>query len=594
MKLKSPNDDLRSRIAEFGSRFKVDAEPLRNLWRTLKASPVLAREINDAIARGSLRGIGLSDDTQPEGCYSAADRFIHLPLDALNAPPSGAFDQARITYLLGRLVQHSQRVDLSIQSQRLFEERTDRIARSSRHEHDYTEAVADRVAFLRRSEARADMAGWNALASAIRKKAALEYRVAPGLHDMFNALPNEMSRYIDVGRRWTWPVHKLRADLYTDDKLFMHAREDNIEAMARNGFDRSLTSHHHGSPNRAGRQVADVIGVVGRVELARRASRDNEMPHDARIDMGRLGLNPRVVEQYGIELAGAGRHASLLYFDKSSVALTYDVLRNSCAVYAYDPVRPHSSPSSDPDHRLYQQALKAVYRLDAKHGRRPDSCSEKLAASLAASARQDGLKTIHRAVLSADGREVSAVQDHWLPWLRKTSRVDVEQALRESGKADRGRCEVEGASAPRLRYGPEASRSSSMDLMGMQWAGHPDHRLYRQALKAVYRLDAELGRRPDEHSERLAASLVASARKDGLKAIHRVVLSDDRGQAFGVQDGAFPCWRKTTHVWVEQAIHTLVSRSSRQCDDLRARAQPPRTHQPEHQPRLQKPHALAR
>ena len=436
-----PSDEVRLLIAEFGSSFGVDAEPLRNLWGVLRASPALAHEITDAVARGRLRRIALPDDTRPEGWYSVAERTVHLPLEALSTSPS----RARMTYLLGRLVQHSQHVEFSVASRRLFKDEAASIASSSSQEHDYTEVVADRVAFLRRFEARADIAGWNALASAILKKAALEYRAAPGLHDMVDALPDEMDRYIDENRRWTWPVHKLKKGLHVDDKLFMHGTTDNVEAMARHGFDRCWRSPNRGGSNRDDRLAADVIGTVGRVELAHRSLRDDEVLHDARIDMATLGLDPRAVEQYGIDLGDANCHLSLPYLDKSAGTPRFDVLRNSCAAYSPDPVQPRSP--SRPEHPLYQQALKAVYRLDAGLGRRPDGCSEKLATSLLASVRRDGLTAIHRVVLSADGKQLTAVQDRWLPWLRRTSRVDVEQALRESGRVDRGRCEVEGAPA---------------------------------------------------------------------------------------------------------------------------------------------------
>ncbi|KAF1720233.1 T6SS phospholipase effector Tle1-like catalytic domain-containing protein [Pseudoxanthomonas wuyuanensis] len=55
--------------------------------------------------------------------------------------------------------------------------------------------------------------------------------------------------------------------------------------------------------------------------------------------------------------------------------------------------------------------------------------------------------------------------------------------------------------------------------------GHPDHALLRQSQSAVYRLDASLGRRPDEHSERLAAFLLPAAKQAGLRRIDHAVLS---------------------------------------------------------------------
>src|SRR3546814_9576236 len=43
---------------------------------------------------------------------------------------------------------------------------------------------------------------------------------------------------------------------------------------------------------------------------------------------------------------------------------------------------------------------------------------------------------------------------------------------------------------------------------------HPDHRLYLGSRDAVHRLDASLGRAPDEHSDNMIASLARLAREE--------------------------------------------------------------------------------
>lgn len=53
---------------------------------------------------------------------------------------------------------------------------------------------------------------------------------------------------------------------------------------------------------------------------------------------------------------------------------------------------------------------------------------------------------------------------------------------------------------------------------------HPDHRLYLGSRDAVHRLDASLGRAPDQHSDNMAASLTRLARENGLERIDHVVL----------------------------------------------------------------------
>ncbi|SEV92596.1 XVIPCD domain-containing protein [Luteibacter sp. 329MFSha] len=64
---------------------------------------------------------------------------------------------------------------------------------------------------------------------------------------------------------------------------------------------------------------------------------------------------------------------------------------------------------------------------------------------------------------------------------------------------------------------------------------HPDHALFLQVRSHVYRLDADLGRPSDVHSDNLAAGLTVSARQDGLLRVDQIALSDDGSRLWGAQ-----------------------------------------------------------
>lgn len=98
--------------------------------------------------------------------------------------------------------------------------------------------------------------------------------------------------------------------------------------------------------------------------------------------------------------------------------------------------------------------------------------------------------------------------------------------------------------------------------VNLDHAAHPDHALYRQALTAVHRLDAERHRPPDQYSDNLAASLTVAARREGMSEIHHVVLSDDNRQAFGVQGDMRSPLKQVAQVDTEQAVNTSVAQSS--------------------------------
>jgi hypothetical protein len=64
--------------------------------------------------------------------------------------------------------------------------------------------------------------------------------------------------------------------------------------------------------------------------------------------------------------------------------------------------------------------------------------------------------------------------------------------------------------------------------------GHQDHALYGQCLAAMHRVDADLGRQPDESTRRMAMAAMVTARQCNMDRVDHVVLGD-HGRAFVVQ-----------------------------------------------------------
>jgi peptidoglycan hydrolase-like protein with peptidoglycan-binding domain len=95
-------------------------------------------------------------------------------------------------------------------------------------------------------------------------------------------------------------------------------------------------------------------------------------------------------------------------------------------------------------------------------------------------------------------------------------------------------------------------------------AAHPGNTMYRQALDAVYRLDAQQGRTPDQRSDNLAAGLAVAAHGNGMSRVDHVVLSDDATRAYAVQGDINSLFKRYTDVNVSQAIATPLAQSSAQ------------------------------
>jgi putative chitinase len=91
---------------------------------------------------------------------------------------------------------------------------------------------------------------------------------------------------------------------------------------------------------------------------------------------------------------------------------------------------------------------------------------------------------------------------------------------------------------------------------------HPGNALYKEAYAAVAKLDAQHHRKPDQHTEQLAAELAVAAREQGLKKIDHVVLSDDRSKAIAVEGGLKSHHRHLATVDTAQASNTPLGQSS--------------------------------
>lgn len=104
---------------------------------------------------------------------------------------------------------------------------------------------------------------------------------------------------------------------------------------------------------------------------------------------------------------------------------------------------------------------------------------------------------------------------------------------------------------------------------------HPGNGMYRQAFDELRKLDAERGRDPGEHTERVAGSLTAAATAAGMQRIDRVALDKDATRAYAVQGQEGSPFKTVADVDVMTAVRTPLAQSS--ADALRheqARAEP--------------------
>ena len=100
--------------------------------------------------------------------------------------------------------------------------------------------------------------------------------------------------------------------------------------------------------------------------------------------------------------------------------------------------------------------------------------------------------------------------------------------------------------------------------------------MFHQIRDGVRRLDAQMGRPPDQQSENLAGALTAAAKAGGLSLVDAVALSDDGSRAFVLQHVVPAALTMNAQVETMQAINTPLEQSSmewQKADQHQAHAQ---------------------
>lgn len=98
-----------------------------------------------------------------------------------------------------------------------------------------------------------------------------------------------------------------------------------------------------------------------------------------------------------------------------------------------------------------------------------------------------------------------------------------------------------------------------------------DHPLWLQSHGAVSRLDAAMGRQPDQSTERLGMALLVAAKDKGMCRIDEAVLSDDARYAFAVQGEPHAPDRQIARTDTAQAVATPVEKQLQRLEGVNQR-----------------------
>lgn len=308
-----------------GGEHVVDQDMLNNLQSTLNGSPVLAGQIKQAVMQGHVGYIGLLD--APLAAAAVYDgqvrdgtpKGIRLAPSGLQsntaATPEGRFDARDMTFVLGHEIQHGVNNAAKQRATGIFLDAIAARARAPGIVHDHTDALRAYLQAGREDEAKAQIAGWNALLSREKVKNPKE----GGLQLMAFTQMQRIYDFIKPIKNKSAPQQALPGLTFNSDGSLSQT-EGNIAAMGRHYFDRPspryarpgqrpMTLGEHRDMAGNPRPSADYPTYYATWALERIiAAEDRAHAHRSAprakiaIDMAGLGLKEDLIEMEGLDL----------------------------------------------------------------------------------------------------------------------------------------------------------------------------------------------------------------------------------------------------------------------------------------------------
>ncbi|ALN94084.1 XVIPCD domain-containing protein [Lysobacter gummosus] len=399
-----------------GATQQVSQDMVSNLQFTINGSPVLAAEMKRAATtvdpsdrndRMLLENFAPLSGTVAGGTYNNETKTISLPPAELTHAPA-LFQQKRViglTFVLGHETQHAFNHSDKVAAYRAFDAAAKAIATDNNPVNDYTAPVGQLISASRDDEAKAQIAGWNALVS-------YRQQTIPNstLTDMMTLRNSRTEDFIRQDP--TSPTQaQARPGLSFNPDSTLPMTPGNIAAQAQNYFDKppagtpGLPSHqttgigHHGD--------SDYPNFYGAGAVSRAIHFERNYAHAVRgvapqmqLDLGQLKLREDLLERNGISLPPSSASTPQAYLDTTTNPPRAGLFQHTAGTHqhlspipalplefsgpALTPEQPRRDPN-DPDHRdhgLLEKVRGAVRELDRQVGKSWDEGSERMSASL--------------------------------------------------------------------------------------------------------------------------------------------------------------------------------------------------------------------
>jgi hypothetical protein len=191
---------LEQMLTSFENSYKAEKgdngeNPHKNLRRMLEETPDLKNRILESIGLGNFQKFEILDTEKnianAGGSYNSNDKTMRLLLSELKEASQNQKGMYQLIHTVGHEIRHAYDRNDDVRSDKEFSQQAKNIA-NSKGSHNYTEAVKNSLDFGRENEARAEIAGFNAVAAKVRLS-----DPNAGLKELHQSLPSTMGRYIE-------------------------------------------------------------------------------------------------------------------------------------------------------------------------------------------------------------------------------------------------------------------------------------------------------------------------------------------------------------------------------------------------------------
>ena len=281
-------------IDDFSKQNGVTKEHVNNLKDAILSSPVLNEQFNYVANRGLLRSLqALPPNSGMGGGFNGQNKVISISLDQFSSA-NYQQEKGNNVFVLGHEIRHARNNRAIGKARYDYNQELEQEA-SKPSPRDYTQEVRKMMAAHKWDEATAEIAGYNAVVSMV-KKDAQEMGTKITLDKIHDAAKFRMKDFIDNTRTG----HVIKHNLTFNKDLTLSYNSRNIQGMETNYFDNPNITVGKGNVNYNHYYAASIIDDAIGYEQNKHGKEPN--PDPFRIDLKALGLDEPRLERAGIRL----------------------------------------------------------------------------------------------------------------------------------------------------------------------------------------------------------------------------------------------------------------------------------------------------